>query len=66
MIGEYMMANTYLTLQEVADMLKTCTKTVSRLVQRGALPKPVVLSARCLRFERGEVLAYLDKAKGAA
>lgn len=61
-----MAEHTFLTVQEVASMLKTCPKTITRMVQRGALPKPVVLSARCLRFDLGEVLAHLDKAKGAA
>jgi predicted DNA-binding transcriptional regulator AlpA len=53
----------FMTLQDVADMLKTCPKTITRMVQRGKLPRPVVLSARCKRFNRVEVMDCLDKAK---
>ena len=53
----------FVTVQEVSAMLKTCPKTITRMVQRGTLPKPVALSARCLRFDLSEVLASLQKAK---
>ena len=53
----------YGTRDEVAKELGISTKTVDRLVGRGALPKPVRLSARCVRFDMAELSAFLDEAK---
>jgi predicted DNA-binding transcriptional regulator AlpA len=53
----------FATVKELAARLKTCTKTVMRMVQRGMLPKPVALSSRCLRFDMAEVRGCLEKAK---
>ena len=53
----------YGTRDEVAKELGISTKTVDRLVGRGALPRPVRLSARCVRFDMVELAAFLDDAK---
>lgn len=58
------MERRFVSLRDVAAMLQTCPRTVARMVQRGALPRPVILSARCQRFDLAEVLACLEKAKG--
>lgn len=59
------MAGPFITLQEVAEMLHTSTKTISRWVQAGKLPRPAVFSARCQRFDREEVMAAVHARKGA-
>ena len=53
----------YGTRDEVAKELGISTKTVDRLVGRGALPRPVRLSARCVQFDMMELAAFLDDAK---
>ena len=45
---------------EVANRLGVSPQTVDKLVQRGALPPPVVHSGRIVRFDQGAV----DKALG--
>jgi len=53
----------FVSRSEVARTLGISTKTVDRMVGRGKLPKPVALSARCVRFDVIELSAYLEKAK---
>ena len=58
-----MAARKWVSVKEVAKLLGVCTKTVMRLVDRGKLPRPVRLSARCVRFDWDELAAFLEEAK---
>lgn len=40
---------------EVADQLRVSPQTVDKLVQRGALPAPIVRSGRIVRFDGGAI-----------
>lgn len=49
-----------LTVNEVAEHWRICTKTVRRMVDRGVL-QPVRLSARCVRYRATDVAASLAR-----
>ena len=48
-----------LTVEEVAKMLKTCTRTVTSYVNRGLL-REIKLSQRCLRYRMSHVNAFIE------
>ena len=49
-----------LTTSEAARILNIGTRTLWRWSHSGRAPRPVVLSARCVRFKRAELLAWLE------
>ncbi len=53
----------YLTTEEVAKLLKSCKKTVYRMVQRGILPQPFRPSKRTLLFDPAEIFEYLRRSR---
>lgn len=52
-----------LTVEEVADRWRICTKTVQRMVARGIL-QPVRFSARCVRYKATDVASALVRMSG--
>jgi excisionase family DNA binding protein len=52
----------FLTVQEVAELMRVSTMTVYRLIKAGDLPAARV--GRSYRLRAGEVDAYLDRAQG--
>lgn len=50
----------YLTPKEVAAYLSVSRTTVSKLVEKGILPKPHVLTERVRRFKRSDIDAALS------
>nr|WP_240906426.1 AlpA family phage regulatory protein [Komagataeibacter xylinus] len=50
-----------LTAREVADRLRITTRTLYRKLERGGFPKPVRLGPQCVRWDEGDVRAWVDK-----
>ncbi len=57
--------NEYLTLDEVAEMLRVSKPTVKRVVREQGLPA-LKLGDRVWRFKRADVEAWVERTKGAA
>ena len=57
--------NEYLTLADVAEMLRVSKPTVKRAVAKQGLPA-LRLGDRVWRFKRVDVEAWIDARKGAA
>ena len=55
----------YLTVSEVADLLRVSRATLDRLVVAGQFPPPIKFGGACQRFKRDELLAFLDSSKSA-
>jgi excisionase family DNA binding protein len=53
-----------LTVEEVADLLKVCQRTVWRWVAQGRLPAPLRCSRRCVRWRASAVRAHLETLDG--
>ncbi len=47
-----------LTVKDLADLLKVCTATVYKLVDRLHIPHIRVLNS--IRFRRGDVMAFVE------
>ena len=58
-------AGQYLTIAEVAQLLKLSPRTVRRLVAAGKLPPPIRLTGRIVRFDVREINEYLARQKHA-
>ncbi len=57
--------NEYLTIEDVAKLLRVSKPTVRRAVQKQGLPA-LRLGERVWRFKRADVEEWIDKTKGAA
>ncbi len=57
--------NEFLTLDEVAEMLRVSKPTVKRAVREQGLPA-LKLGDRVWRFKRADVEAWVERTKGAA
>lgn len=55
----------YLTLEDVATMLRVSKPTVKRAVAKQGLPA-LRLGTRVWRFKRADVEAWIERTKGAA
>ena len=53
-----------LRINEVADILSVCSRTVRRMVQRGELPEPVKMNKRCVAFLTSDINNYIKNIKG--
>jgi len=53
--------DTLLTVDDVAELLSVCVRTVWQKVSNGSLPKPVCLSPQIRRWRASEIQAYIDK-----
>lgn len=53
----------FATVGQVADWLQVHEKTVQDLVARGALPAPIRLGHRTIRFNAAEVRRMLEHAQ---
>jgi excisionase family DNA binding protein len=49
----------YLTVEEVAELLGVCTRSVFRWTRSGQLPKPLQLSKRCYRWRKADIVSML-------
>lgn len=56
--------DTFLDVQQVADLLGINRATVFRHLKRGSLPQPRRYSRRCIRFSRAEILAFVPDLEG--
>jgi hypothetical protein len=54
----------YSTSQEMANELRICVRTLTRLAAAGKIPGPVLV-ASCKRWNRQAVLAAIEKTKKA-
>lgn len=50
---------TLLTTQELADLLKVSTRTISRMKSAGELPEPVMIG-RLVRWKRADIETWLS------
>lgn len=53
----------YLTVEEVAELLRCSTRTVHELTRKGAIPHRRIGGTRRCLFQRDEVAAWLDGAE---
>jgi predicted DNA-binding transcriptional regulator AlpA len=58
--------DTLITLKEIGELLGVSRSSVYVLIKSPDFPKPYSLSARCQRWEKVEVEAWLLSRKGAA
>jgi prophage regulatory protein len=49
------------SIEDIASALGISVQTVARMVKDGRFPKPVKLSARCIRWPSAAVQQYLDR-----
>jgi excisionase family DNA binding protein len=52
----------FVSLKEVAEVLRVNTRTVYRLIQAGQMPQPVKVG-RSLRFPVSDVEVYIERLK---
>ena len=57
--------NEMLTAREVAAMLRVTDRRVRQLASRGEFVTPIRVGPRTLRFERADVLAWIESKKAA-
>jgi predicted DNA-binding transcriptional regulator AlpA len=50
---------TFIDAETVARRLGICTRTLHRYVSNGTVPKPVKLSARCVRWRDSDIEAFI-------
>lgn len=55
-----MSPTSYITRHQLATMLGTSHATVDRMVRRAELPQPFRFSDRVLRFDLGEIQAWIE------
>lgn len=55
----------FLTITEVADLLRVSRATLDRLVVAGQFPAPIKFGGACQRFSRDELLAFLASSRSA-
>jgi predicted DNA-binding transcriptional regulator AlpA len=58
--------DTLMTLKEIGQLLGVCRSSIYVLIKSPDFPKPYSLTARCQRWEKLEVEAWLLSRKGTA
>lgn len=53
----------FMTIGEVADLLRVNRSSIDRWVAEGQFPSPIKFGGSVMRFARSEILAFLDQHK---